>query len=79
MSKTTSFVLGDHFEQLITQQLQSGRYASASEIVREALRLFEQQQTAIQRLNDAIEEGYASGFSEPFDWGELFEEAVAEA
>jgi len=79
MSKTTSFVLGDHFEQLITQQLQSGRYASASEIVREALRLFEQQQTAVQRLNDVIEEGYVSGLSEPFDWGELSEEAVAEA
>jgi antitoxin ParD1/3/4 len=79
MSKTTSFVLGDHFEKLITQQLQSGRYASASEIVREALRLLEQQQTAIQRLNNAIEEGYASGCSEPFDWAELFEEAAVEA
>jgi len=47
--------------------------------VRDALRLFEQQQKAIQRLNDAIEEGYASGISETFDWDALFEEATAEA
>ena len=60
MAKTTSFVLGEHFEQLIAQQMHTGRYSSASEVVREALRIFENQQAAIKRLNDAIEEGYAS-------------------
>jgi len=54
MGKTTSFVLGEHFERLINQQVGSGRYASASEVVRDALRVFEEQQTAIKRLNDAI-------------------------
>ena len=58
MGKTTSFVLGEHFERLINQQVGSGRYASASEVVRDALRVFEEQQTAIKRLNDAVEEGY---------------------
>jgi len=79
MGKTTSFVLGEHFERLINQQVGSGRYASASEVVRDALRVFEEQQTAIKRLNDAIEEGYASGISDAFDWDELFEQAAAEA
>ncbi len=79
MAKATSIILGDHFDQLIAQQVQTGRYGTASEVVRYALRLFEQQQTAIKRLNDAIEEGYASGISKPFDWDDLFEEAVAEA
>ena len=79
MGKTTSFVLGEHFERLINQQVGSGRYASASEVVRDALRVFEQQKTAIKRLNDAIEEGYASGTSDAFDWGELFEQTAAEA
>jgi antitoxin ParD1/3/4 len=79
MGKTTSFVLGEHFERLINQQVGSGRYASASEVVRDALRLFEEQQTAIKRLNDAIEEGYASSISDAFDWDELFEQAAAES
>ena len=79
MGKTTSFVLGEHFERLINQQVGSGRYASASEVVRDALRVFEEQQTAIKRLNDAIEEGYASGIRDAFDWDELFEQTAAEA
>ena len=79
MAKATSIILGNHFDELIAQQVQTGRYGTASEVVRDALRLFEQQQTAIKRLNDAIEEGYVSGISNPFDWDDLFEEAVAEA
>lgn len=79
MAKATSIILGEHFDHLISQQVQAGRYGTASEVIRDALRLFEQQQTAIQRLNDAIEEGYASGISEPFDWDALFDEAAAEA
>lgn len=79
MAKATSIILGDHFDQLIAQQVQTGRYGTASEVVRDALRLFEHQQAALQRLNDAIVEGYASGISEPFDWDDLFSEAAAEA
>ena len=79
MGKTTSFVLGEHFERLINQQVGTGRYASASDVMRDALRVFEQQQTAIKRLNDAVEEGYASGISDTFDWDELFEKTAAEA
>ena len=71
MAKTTSFVLGEHFEQLIAQQMHTGRYSSASEVVREALRIFEDQQAAVKRLNDAIEEGYASGFVDELDWDAL--------
>ena len=37
----SSYAVGDHFEQFIRQQVQTGRYASASELVREALRLLE--------------------------------------
>ena len=79
MGKTTSFVLGEHFEKLINQQIHTGRYSSASEVVRDALHMFEEQQSAIKRLNDAIEEGYASGISESFDWDELFEQSVSRA
>lgn len=71
MGKSTSIILGDHFDQLIAQQVQIGRYGTASEVVRDALRLFEERQTAIQRMNDAIEEGYASGFVDEIDWDAL--------
>ena len=34
MPRNTSNVLGDHFDNLISRQVQNGRYASASEVVR---------------------------------------------
>jgi antitoxin ParD1/3/4 len=34
----SSYAIGDHFEQFIPQQIDTGRYASASEVVRDALR-----------------------------------------
>lgn len=71
MGRATSIILGEHFDQLIAEQVQTGRYGTASEVVRDALRMFEQQQTAIKRLNDAIEEGYASGFVDDLDWDAL--------
>ena len=37
----SSYAIGDHFEQFIRKQIESGRYASASEVVREALRALE--------------------------------------
>lgn len=75
MGRATSIILGEHFDELIAQQVQTGRYGTASEVVRDALRLFEQQQTAIKRLNDAIEEGYASGFIDEIDWDALEQRA----
>ena len=71
MGRATSIILGEHFDQLIAQQVQTGRYGTASEVIRDALRMFEQQQNAIKRLNDAIEEGYASGFVDVIDWDAL--------
>jgi antitoxin ParD1/3/4 len=71
MSRETSFILGEYFDQLIEAEMQSGRYSTASEVVREALRLFEQQQVAIQRLSDAVDEGFESGFADEIDWDNL--------
>ncbi len=34
----SSYAIGDHFEQFIRQQIDTGRYASASEVVQDALR-----------------------------------------
>ena len=40
----SSYVVGQHFEQFIRQQLDAGRYASASEVIRDGLRLLETRQ-----------------------------------
>jgi len=37
----SSYTLSDHFEAFIQEQLRSGRYATASEVIREGLRLLE--------------------------------------
>ncbi len=79
MAKATSIILGEHFDHLIAQQVQTGRYGTVSEVVRDALRMFEQQQMAIQRLNDAVEEGYASGFVDDIDWNALDRRAESAA
>ena len=71
MSRATSFILGEYFDQLIEAEITSGRYETPSEVVRDALRLFEQKQTVIQRLSDAIDQGFASGFIDEPDWNNL--------
>jgi antitoxin ParD1/3/4 len=68
MSKTTSFVLGDHFEQFVSGQVQSGRYASSSEVIREGLRLVEERSRAMESLNRELDAGLASGIDPDFSW-----------
>jgi len=41
MAKNTSILIGDYFDNFINQQIKTGKYSSASEVVRAALRLFE--------------------------------------
>ncbi len=61
----TSVALGAHFEKFVRDQVKSGRYNNASEVVRAGLRLLEDQQAhaSIQReeLRAAIAAGLASG------------------
>ena len=52
--------LGKHFEEFIRKQVESGRYANASEVVREALRLYEDNEVKLERLRAKIAEGMAS-------------------
>ena len=77
MSRAISLVLGEYFDQLIEAQVKSGRYETASEVVRDALRLFEQKQTAIQRLSDSMDQGVASGFNDEIDWNSLAQRSEA--
>jgi len=45
MAKNTSILLGDYFDNFISKQIKSGKYSSASEVVRAALRMFENEES----------------------------------
>ena len=64
MAKNTSITLGEHFDGFIAQQIAEGRYASASEVVRAALRLFEDTEKKTAVLRQLLEEGENSGTAE---------------
>ncbi len=67
MSKNTSILLGDYFNQFINVQVKSGKYSSASEVVRAALRLFEQEESKKKDLIQELKAGEKSGFVKHFD------------
>ena len=71
MAKNTSITLGDHFEGFISQQISNGRYGSASEIVREGLRLVEEREQKFEALRQALIEGEESGDAGPLDMKEI--------
>jgi len=64
MPKNTSMTLGEHFDGFIAHQIGEGRYASASEVVRAALRMFEDNERKIAALRHLLEEGENSGTAE---------------
>lgn len=64
MQKNTSITLGKHFESFIFQQVQSGRYASASEVIRAGLRLLEEREVKLKALRLELEDGEKSGMAE---------------
>jgi antitoxin ParD1/3/4 len=68
MPRNTSISLGDHFSAFISDRVESGRYSSASDVVRAALRLLEEREARVTQLNAALVEGEASGAPEPFDF-----------
>lgn len=74
MAKNTSISLGDHFSGFVNRQLAHGRYGSASEVVRAALRLLEEYEVRLEALRAALIEGEQNGPSEPFDFDRFVEE-----
>ena len=67
MSKNTSILLGDYFEDFIKSQVNSGKYASSSEVVRAALRLFEEEELKKKALVKELSKGEKSGFVKDFN------------
>jgi antitoxin ParD1/3/4 len=71
----SSYTLGDHYETFIKGLVNSGRYATASEVVRDSLRLMEERvamrEAKFAALRADIETGLVSGPSELLDMAEI--------
>ena len=67
MAKNTSVLLGDHFEKFINKEVSSGKYASASEVVRTALRILESDEEKKAALIKALIKGEKSKRIKNFD------------
>lgn len=73
MAKNTSITLGEHFDGFITGQIKSGRFGSASEVVRAGLRLLENTETKLETLRQMLSEGEQSGIVD-YDYDEFIAE-----
>ncbi len=75
---TTSLSLGEHWETFIKQQINSGRYGSASEVVRDALRDLEQKEQKLAALRAELDIGYRQArtgeFAKDFSFEDLMKE-----
>ena len=67
MAKNTSSLLGDYFDNFISEQLKTGKYTSASEVIRAALRMFEKEETKRAELTKELIKGEQSGFVGDFN------------
>ena len=67
MAKNTSILLGDYFNNFINQLVKSGKYSSASEVMRTALRILEYEESKKDELIKELKKGENSGFIKDFD------------
>lgn len=76
---TTKLPVGTHYEQFIKSLVETGRFATEGEVMREGLRLLEEREerrkAKLDALRDDIQEGIDSGPSEPWDVEEILTEA----
>lgn len=78
---TMNISLTPQLEDMIRQKVASGLYNSASEVIRDALRLMEEQDRVralkLEQLRKDIREGQESGEATPWDLEEFKREARA--
>lgn len=72
---TMNVSLPDQMKSWVEDQTKDGRYANASDYVRDLIRKDRERAEAVQYLREAIREGRESGPAEPFDMDEFLAEA----
>lgn len=74
----TSYSIGKHFEQMIESLIEGGRYSTASEVMREGLRLVEEREERrkmkLEALRAEIQKGLDSGPAEEVNLSEWMED-----
>ena len=79
---TTSLSLGRYWETFIKNEVSSGRYGSASEVVRDALRVLEERKIKLEALRSHLAEGSAQAskgeFIDKFSMDSLINDLDAE-
>jgi antitoxin ParD1/3/4 len=78
MAKNTSMTLGKHFDGFIAQQVEIGRYSSASEVVRAGLRVLEDKESKLDVLRQMLTDGEESGVAD-YSYDSLMDELDAES
>ena len=68
MARTTSFTLGEDLEEFVREKVDSGTFASASEVLREALRRMAEEERKERDLLAALDAGVASRRAKPGVW-----------
>jgi antitoxin ParD1/3/4 len=80
---TTSLSLGEHWEVYIKNEIASGRYGSASEVVRDALRAMEERKSKLDALRSHLalgaEQARAGEFVDNFTMDTLINDLDNEA
>jgi antitoxin ParD1/3/4 len=77
MGKNTSISLGEHYEAFVRRKVESGEFATISEVIRDALGRAEEREKRIAALDAALEEGLNSGPAEEFDFDDFLREMHA--
>lgn len=76
---STSLTLGEYWESFIKDKVGSGKYGSASELVRDSLRLLEQREVRLEALRAALQEGEKSGSAGQLDMQDVKRKAREQA
>ncbi len=77
----SSYSIGKHFEAFIDGLIESGRYSTASEVLRDGLRLIEEREerrkAKLEALRAEIQKGFDSGPAEEVDIAEMIKSVKA--
>lgn len=78
MNKNTSISLGNYFDQFVQSRIKEGRFKNVSEVIRAGLRLLEEEESKVNLLKNAVQDGIDSGIAQDFDPKKHLESLKAE-